>query len=313
MKSKASAPGKVILFGEHFVVYGVKAILCSINKRVTVTAEKTSERKISINSEIGKLVLEPNKSILEINSPLKPFYYLANKAIENKDTGIHIEIDSEIPLGVGLGSSSACCVAGAAAIFKLFGDISKEEILELAIEAERTIFENTSGADCTVCVYGGIMEYDKKQGFKKIEDEPNFQLVIANSNIEHSTESMVSEVKAFTIKNKEEFSKLLNQELELVEDVLKLLKENNTIELGEKINQNQEYLEIIGISNNKLREMIEIGQKTSFGAKITGSGGGGCIFAITDESNLEDTLKEFKDNNFECFSVEIDFEGLNTF
>jgi mevalonate kinase len=313
LKSKASAPGKVILFGEHFVVYGVKAILCSINKRVTVTAEKISDKKIVINSEIGNLILEPNKSISEINSPLKPFYYLGNKVIKNQDTGIQIKIDSEIPLGVGLGSSSACCVAGAAAIFKLFGDISKEEILELAIESERTIFENTSGADCTVCVYGGIMEYDKKQGFKKIEDEPNFQLVIANSNIEHSTESMVSEVKAFTIKNKEEFSKLLNQELELVEDVLKLLKENNTIELGEKINQNQEYLETIGISNNQLREMIEIGQKTSFGAKITGSGGGGCIFAITDESNLEDTLKEFKDNSFECFSVEIDFEGLNTF
>jgi mevalonate kinase len=98
-----------------------------------------------------------------------------------------------------------------------------------------------------------------------------------------------------------------------VEDVLKLLKENNTIKLGEKINQNQKYLETIGISNNQLRKMIEIGQKTSFGAKITGSGGGGCIFAITDESNLEDTLKEFKDNNFECFSVEIDFKGLNTF
>ena len=313
MKSKASAPGKVILFGEHFVVYGVKAILCSINKRVTVTAEKISDKKIVINSEIGNLILEPNKSISEINSPLKPFYYLGNKVIKNQDTGIQIKIDSEIPLGVGLGSSSACCVAGAAAIFKLFGDISKEEILELAIEAERTIFENTSGADCTVCTYGGIIEYGKKQGFKKIEDEPNFQLVIANSNIEHSTESMVSEVKAFTIKNKEEFSKLLNQELELVEDVLKLLKENNTIELGEKINQNQEYLETIGISNNQLREMIEIGQKTSFGAKITGSGGGGCIFAITDESNLEDTLKEFKNNNFECFSVEIDFKGLNTF
>jgi mevalonate kinase len=313
LESKASAPGKVILFGEHFVVYGVKAILCSINKRVTVTAEKISDKKIVINSEIGNLILEPNKSISEINSPLKPFYYLGNKVIKNQDTGIQIKIDSEIPLGVGLGSSSACCVAGAAAIFKLFGDISKEEILELAIEAERTIFENTSGADCTVCVYGGIMEYDKKQGFKKIEDKPNFQLVIANSNIEHSTESMVSEVKAFTIKNKEEFSKLVNQELELVEDVLKLLKENNTIELGEKINQNQEYLETIGISNNQLREMIKIGQKTSFGAKITGSGGGGCIFAITDESNLEDTLKEFRDNNFECFSVEIDFEGLNTF
>ena len=59
--------------------------------------------------------------------------------------------------------------------------------------------------------------------------------------------------------------------------------------------------------------MIEIGQKTSFGAKITGSGGGGCIFALTNESNVEQTLKEFKDKNFECFSAEIDFKGLDTF
>ena len=313
MKSIASAPGKVILFGEHFVVYGAKAILCSIEKRVTVTAEKITERKIFINSEIGNLVLEPNKSISEINSPLKPFYYLGNKVIKNQDTGIQIKIDSEIPLGVGLGSSSACCVAGAAAIFKLFGNISKEEILELAIEAERTIFENTSGADCTVCVYGGIMEYDKKQGFKKIEDEPNFQLVIANSNIEHSTESMVSKVKEFKNKNKEEFTKLLNQESKLIEDVLELLKNNNTKELGKKINQNQEYLETIGISNNQLKDMVKIGQKSSFGAKITGSGGGGCIFAIANESNLEDILKEFKDKNYECFSAKIDFKGLDSF
>ena len=313
MKSIASAPGKVILFGEHFVVYGVKAILCSINKRVTVTAEKTSERKISINSKIGKLELEPDKSISEINSPLKPFYYLANKAVENKDTGIHIQIDSEIPLGAGLGSSSACCVAGAAAIFKLFGDISKEEILELAIEAERTIFENTSGADCTVCTYGGIMEYDKNKGFKKIEHEPNFQLVIVNSNIEHSTQSMVSKVKEFENKNKEEFFRLSNLESKLVEDVLKLVKENKIQEIGQKMNQNQEYLENIGISNNELVKMIKIGQESSFGAKITGSGGGGCIFALTNESNLQTILKKFKDNNYECFSAKIDFKGLNTF
>ena len=313
MKSKASAPGKVILFGEHFVVYGVKAILCSINKRVTVTAEKTSEKKIFINSEIGKLVLEPNKSMSEIDSPLKPFYYLANKAIENKETGICIQIDSEIPLGAGLGSSSACCVAGAAAIFKLFRKISKEEILELAIGAERTIFKNTSGADCTVCTYGGIIEYDKNNGFKKIEGKPNFQLVIANSNIEHSTQSMVSKVKEFENRNKEEFSKLSNLESKLVEDVLKLVKTNNPKKIGEKINQNQEYLEIIGISNNELTKMIKIGQESSFGAKITGSGGGGCIFALTNESNLQSTIKKFKNSNYECFSAKIDFEGLNTF
>lgn len=294
-------------------MYGVKAILCSINKRVTVTAETTNEKKISINSKIGKLVLEPNKSIFEINSPLKPFYYLANKAIKNKDIGIHIQIDSEIPLGAGLGSSSACCVAAAASIFNLFGQASKEKILEHAIEAEKTIFENTSGADCTVCTYGGIMEYDKNTGFKKIEDKPNFQLVIVNSNIEHSTQSMVSKVKEFENENKEKFSNLSNLESQLVEDVLKLVKENKTKEIGEKMNKNQEYLEILGISNEELTKMIRIGQESSFGAKITGSGGGGCIFALTNESDSQNILKKFKDNNYECFSTKIDFKGLNTF
>ncbi len=313
MKSKASAPGKVILFGEHFVVYGIKSILCSINKRVTVTAEKTNERKISINSGIGKLVLEPNESISEINSPLKPFYYLANKAIKDQNIGLKIQIESEIPLGAGLGSSSACCVAGAAAIFKLFGEISKEKILEIAIEAEKTIYQNTSGADCTVSTYGGLMEYDKNNGFRKIEDEPNFQLVIANSNIEHSTETMVSRVKEFENKNKEKFHELSNLESNLVNDVLKLIKENKIKGIGEKINQNQKFLEEIGISNEQLETMIKIGQKTSYGAKITGSGGGGCIFALTNESNLDETIKEFVNKEYECFATKIDFKGLNTF
>jgi len=313
LKSKASAPGKVILFGEHFVVYGVKAILCAINKRITVTAEKIDENKISIKSNIGDLELEPNKEISEINSPLKPFYYLAKKLIENQNTGIQIIVESDIPLGVGLGSSSACCVAGAAAISRLFKETSKDEILKLAIEAEKTIFKNTSGADCTVCTYGGIMEYDKENGFNKIESEPNFHLVIANSNIEHSTESVVAGVKEFKEKNKEQFSTLCNIESKLVEDVLKLLKENDIRELGNKVSENQGYLETIGISNEKLREMIKIGQNKSFGAKITGAGGGGCIYALTDESNLEQTKNQFKTENYDCFSVKIDFQGLNTF
>ena len=315
MKSKASAPGKVILFGEHFVVYGVKTILCAINKRVTVTAEKIEEEEISIKSNIGDLILPLNKPISEIDSPLKPFYYLANKVIQNQNqpTGIEIIVESDIPLGVGLGSSSACCVAGAAAILRLFGETSKEEILELAIAAEKTIFQNTSGADCTVCTYGGIMEYDKEHGFTKIKSEPNFHLVIANSNIEHSTESVVGEVKQFKEENEMEFSKLCNDESKLVEDVLKLLKDNNNKELGQKIMQNQKYLETIGVSNEKLRDMIQVGQKSSFGAKITGAGGGGCIFALADESNLESSINEFKDKNYECFSVKIDFEGLYTF
>ncbi len=313
MKSKASAPGKVILFGEHFVVYGVKAILCAINKRIAVTAEKIEENIISIQSNIGNLEVEPNKDVSEINSSLKPFYYLANKIIQNKNTGIKIEIKSEIPLGVGLGSSSACCVAGAAAISRLFSNTSKEEILELAIEAEKTIFQNTSGADCTVCTFGGIMEYDKENGFSKIKSEPNFHLVIANSNIEHSTELIVKDVKSFKENNEGEFSNLCKDEEKLVEDVLELLKKNNIKGLGEKVNENQRYLETIGVSNEKIRKMIQIGKESSFGAKITGAGGGGCVFALTDDTNLNETINQFRERNYDCFSVKIDLEGLNTF
>lgn len=294
------------------MVYGVKAILCAIDKRITVTAEKTKERKISIKSNIGNLELETGKLISEINSPLKPFYYLADKILKNENTGIEIIVESDIPLGVGLGSSSACCVAGAAAISGLFKKTSKKEILALAIEAEKTIFENTSGADCTVCTYGGIMDYDKKNGFHKIESEPSFHLVIANSKMEHSTESVVKEVRKFKESDEAGFSLLCQKESKLVKDVLELLKENDIKKLGIKVKENQEYLETIGISNDKLREMIQIGQSVSFGAKITGAGGGGCIYALTDESNLEDSINEFKDKNYDCFSVKIDFKGLDT-
>lgn len=315
MKSIASAPGKIILFGEHFVVYGGKAILCAINKRITVTAKTIPENKISIKSSIGNLVLAPKRPLTEVDIQLRPFYYLADKMIQKFDekSGMEITIDSEIPVGVGLGSSSACCVAGAAAISGVFTEKSKEEILQMAIEAEKTLFPNTSGADCTVCTFGGIMQYDKQTGHSKIESEPRFHLVIANSKIEHSTKEVVSTVNQFKEKNEERFSKICNEENNLIDDVLVCLKKNDLKGIGIDIIKNQEYLELIGVSNEKLRSMIELANKSSFGAKITGAGVGGCIFALTDETNMEDTIQQLKENNYECFSVKIDFKGLDTF
>ena len=315
MTSKASAPGKVILFGEHFVVYGVKAILCAIDKRITVTAEKIPDDIISIKSVIGNLEMEKNKAISEIDVPLRPFYYLADKIIKKYDqkSGMQITVNSEIPLGVGLGSSSACCVAASAAISGVFEKISKEEVLQLAIEAEKTIFPNTSGADCTVCTFGGIMQYDKQNGHQKLEYEPNFHLVIANSKIEHSTKEVVSKVRQFKEKNEEGFSQMCKEESDLIDDAMDALSNNDLKRIGLNIIKNQEYLESIGISNDRLRDMIKLGNECSFGSKITGAGGGGCIFALTDQTNMENVVNHFKKNNYECFSAKIDFKGLDTF
>jgi mevalonate kinase len=59
--------------------------------------------------------------------------------------------------------------------------------------------------------------------------------------------------------------------------------------------------------------MIKLANEYSFGSKITGAGGGGCIFALTDQSNMENAINQFKKNNYECFSAKIDFKGLDTF
>ena len=311
MKSIASAPGKVILFGEHFVVYGVKAILCSIDKRVTVTSSTSPEESITIKSTLGNLTI-PISEPYEDNSPLKPFAFIAKKMIRefDKKSGLEITIKSDLLPGIGLGSSSACCVAAAASISNLFTKLSKEEVRKLAIDAEKTIFKNTSGADCTVCTYGGIIEYDKKSGFKQLTTNSDFSLVIANSMTTHSTDVVANKVKEFREENPQVFSSLCNDESKLIEKVNSSLSKNNLNELGQIMSENQNYLEKIGVANDKLRSMIQIAKETSFGAKITGAGGGGCIIALVDKSNYEQTISNLKSNNLECFSVKIDSKGL---
>ena len=315
MKSVASAPGKVILFGEHFVVYGTKAILASIDKRVTVTSSKTDTDSVNINSSLGKISIPKSKLDVNKRSPFLPFVYIVKKMYDdfNYEGGFEINIESEIPSGVGLGSSSACCVAGAASITGLFEKYSKEKILELAIEAEKTIFKNTSGADSTVCTFGGIMEYDKQNGSSEIKTNPEFNLVIVNSKILHSTNKVVTKVSKFKEENEHLFTSLCNSEAEIIHEAKNSILTNSHPNLGKAFNENQELLEKIGVSNDKLRQIIKTAKETSFGAKITGAGDGGCVIVLTDDSNLDQTLSNLKKNNLDFFPVKIDTKGLDNF
>jgi len=322
LKSIASAPAKIILFGEHFVVHGTKAILAAIDKRVTVTTTFTDNKTIKINSELGtiEVPIQVDPQWQEVKSEFRPFVFLANRLMTNSDkvwdpgnfhffnrcSGLEITIDSDIPIGVGLGSSSACCVAATASIFGLFKELSSEEILKISIEAEKTIFPDTSGADCTVCTYGGMIEYPS---IEKIDNTFDLNLLIANSMIPHNTKNSVEKVNKFKENDEERFSQLCDLEIKLIDEVITAMKNNDATTFGLKMSENQKYLEEIQISNDTLRDMISSLKEISLGTKITGAGDGGCIIALVKDENM-DKVPTLLPKDKEYFSAKIDTKGV---
>ena len=308
MKSIASAPAKIILFGEHFVVHGTKAILAAIDKRVTVTTTFTENKTIKVNSQLGTIEVLISSSHEEVKSEFRPFVYLANKIINSEQnvSGLEITIDSDIPIGVGLGSSSACCVAAAASISELFNELSSEKILKMSIEAEKTIFPDTSGADCTVCTYGGMIEYPS---IEKIDNTFDLNLLIANSMIPHNTKNSVEKVNKFKENDEERFSQLCDLETKLIDEVITAMKNNDATTFGLKMSENQKYLEEIQISNDTLRDMISSLKEISLGTKITGAGDGGCIIALVKDENM-DKVPALLPKDKEYFSAKIDTKGV---
>ena len=308
MKSIASAPGKIILFGEHFVVHGTKAILAAIDKRVTVTSTFTDNKTIKVNSQLGTIEVPISSSHEEVKSEFRPFVYLANKIINSEQnvSGLEITIDSDIPIGVGLGSSSACCVAATASISELFNELSSEEILKMSIEAEKTIFPDTSGADCTVCTYGGMIEYPS---IEKIDNTFDLNLLIVNSMIPHNTKNSVEKVSKFKKNDEGRFSQLCDLETKLIDEVVTAMKNNDVTAFGLKMSENQKHLEEIQISNDTLRDMISSLKEISLGTKITGAGDGGCIIALVKDENM-DKVTALLPKDKEYFSAKIDTKGV---
>jgi mevalonate kinase len=314
MKSIASAPGKIILFGEHFVIYGIKAVLCSTDKKITATSQFVDEKIVRIRSSLGEseIKIDSLDNLENVQQKfMKPFFHIAKKALmENSiKQGIEIIIESEIPPGVGLGSSSAACVAVTASVNGLFHRLSNEEIVKLSVEAERTIFEQNSGADSSVSTFGGLVSYDLKDGFQRIPSRNDLSFIISNSAQVHNTQDVVRQVRQFKEKKEDLFNKLCREEIDIVDNAIISLKKNDLNKLGLLMLRNHELLKQIGVSTEKIDILIKEARKTSYGAKITGAGGGGCIIALVDNSNAKDTLDNLRKIS-DCFMTKIDYNGL---
>jgi mevalonate kinase len=325
---KASAPAKVILFGEHFVVYGSPAILAAINKRISVDARTIihDENKIVIRSDIGVAgeyhnngefnVLEGGSNAKAVLDPLygaiRQVLLMRNK--KKKDIGIEVGISSRVPPGIGLGSSAASCVATVAAVDSLFQkNPSRQKVCKLAIESERLIHRRSSGADCYVSTFGGLMQYyGKSKSFKNIETKRSLSLVVADTGIKHSTSDLVAGVKRFKDTNRILFESLSKQASDICLQACTAIESGKCDKIGELMNENQVILQQIGISHHKVRDIIDICNKAgAIGAKITGAGGGGAVIALA-ASKQESTkiASHVKAAGYQSFEVEVDYNGL---
>ena len=306
--TEASAPGKVILFGEHAVVYGKPAIACAINKRIYVKVERARKGEIKAEARDLRYVeksIEIAKEHFDVNESLK------------------VEISSELPVASGLGSSAAVSVATIAAIAKEFNkEAEKKEIAELAYRVEKEVQGRASRTDTTTSAFGGIMFIEGN----RIERISNAKLsfVIGDSMIEKSTKELVEKVRKLKEKYEEIgmvmdcIGKITYKARGIIEELSKNEneeeKEKKLIALGELMNINHGLLEALGIGNEALSKLVYAARKgNALGAKITGAGGGGCIVALArDEKTRSEIAKEIEKLGFRAIVAEVYGEGVKT-
>jgi mevalonate kinase len=295
----ASAPAKIILLGEHFVVYGEPAIVMAIDKRVYARVEKRNDSRLHVRSmdlnlevffENGSFRVEQG-DLKEAKMKFEPVKQAIEKVMEKhgQHVGLDIEINSTVPVGAGLGSSAAVIAATTAATGAILGvKLSKEDILRITYTAEKIVHGTPSGVDPAISTMGGTMLFQMDTGFKPLEVKTNIPLIIGDTGVERSTRVQVEKVRDLVDKYPRVTEHLMKAAREIVLRAIEALKENDLETLGTMMNINHALLYGIGVSDESLEWLANAARKAgALGAKLTGAGGGGCMIALAREEKLE--------------------------
>ncbi|MEM3088815.1 MAG: mevalonate kinase, partial [Candidatus Bathyarchaeia archaeon] len=160
--------------------------------------------------------------------------------------------------------------------------ISKGEICSVAHEAEKIVHGQASGIDTNVSTYGGIIAFRRDEGFVRLETHANISIVIGNTKIERSTGDLVQHVYRL----RELYPNVVNPLIHAIGHIsvmaAEALRRGNLSQLGSLMNINHGLLVAIGVSHEKLDQLVAVARKAgALGAKLTGAGGGGCMIALT--------------------------------
>lgn len=344
---KASAPGKIILFGEHAVVHKNSegefclGISTSVNKRCFVSLEENNENKITIES--ANLGIEEIKTFNEITELINKldelrrhenYSEIKNISLENKLVLVYtvigkimckygfkpvkIKINSEVPKCMG-SSSSLCSATALATLEHLSQKVSIEEIGNFANHGDMNAHGKSSGIDAFTSTYGGWNTYTQSENVKHLESGLDIPLVVIDTGKPANTSETVSHFIELKKEHPREIMAILDEMDRISHEALDLIKKKSKIKkIGElffeyyntlkKVDEISSSQKKIFFNIPEFEKIIQIAKENDFFAKPTGGWGGGICIAIGD--NSDKIISKYKERGFECFKVQTGTEGI---
>jgi mevalonate kinase len=285
------AHGKVILLGEHSVVYGHPALAAALADGVVVTAARGN----------GKLAIPQWDVIIDgssnnVSSLGRAYHELRVRAGE---PAVDLELTFNLPTGAGLGSSAAMAVA----IGRALG-LEGAALAEAAMASETVIHGKPSGLDHTVSLLGGFGIFTRAAGLRPVAALP-LKLVIGHTGKTRDTKGRVARVAELYAERSDEVRARFAAIASLVERGADAVTRGSHGELGAAMNENQRHLEALEVSCPEIERLCAIARDAgAVGAKLTGGGGGGCVIAVAPAR--EQTIAEaWRTQGFAAFVAEV--------
>ena len=278
-------PGKIILFGEHAVVYGSHAIAIPVNQvssKVVITP--------LINSVPG--IVEVTAADIHLHAQLDslpeqdPIAFCIRSALQKlgvqKCPAFSIRINSTIPIAAGMGSgaSISCAIAQAVSTF-LGKPFTNSEISSIAFEVEKLHHGNPSGIDNTVIAFKQAVYYKREEEPELLKIGARLVFIIADSGIKSLTSDVVNAVRDSWKLDQAHYNSIFSAIDTLVQEAFTEIKTGNRENIGALMNKNHLLLQEMGVSHPLLDELVTTARiNGAYGAKLSGAGRGGNIIAL---------------------------------